>query len=270
MRRRVKNIPLILKRAQQALHSLLSYAIISLTYILSSFPASATMLQVAPVKNVLKIAQVDWCPQICIYEDNPGYIIETLTEAFKDSEFELVFSTYPWSRGIAHTLNGQTIALLAAAPKETPDLVFPSTPIGEQQACFYTLPSSSWRYSSISSVDNIRIGLPAHISLEELNEYYKKHATQFHIQARTPRYIDLSIKMLASNRLDTFVFFRNTMIYHMRRFYSDDTVKQAGCVSATPVYIVFSPAPETTTLRDKALAHYEKRIRQMIQSGRIT
>ncbi len=233
------------------------------------WPAAAT-IQTAPTKIPLRIAQVDWCPQICIDEKDPGYIIETLNKVFEGSEFELIYNSYPWSRGISHTLNGETIALLAAAPKETPDLIFPSAPIGEQQACFYALPASDWRYSSLNSIDDRRIGLPAHISLEELNDYKKQHTKLFHIQADTPRYIELSINMLKSGRLDTFVFFRNTITHHLRRFYSEDTIKQVGCVSPTPVYIVFTPIPEAQATRDKAIAHFEKRMPHMIKAGHVT
>ncbi|MEX0298942.1 MAG: hypothetical protein AB3N28_07715 [Kordiimonas sp.] len=233
-------------------------------------PASAKLLQSTPDQIQLKIAQVDWCPQICLHEEKPGYIIEILNKVFEDSQFQLIYSSYPWSRGIAHTLNGQTIALLAAAPKETPDLIFPSVPIGQQQACFYALPSSEWRYTSPSSIDDKRIGLPAHISLEELNDYKKEHSKLFHIQASTPRYIELGINMLRSDRLDTFVFFRNTMIHHIRRFYSADTVQQVGCVSPTPVYIVFTPVLDAKPVRDKAIAHYEKRMPLLIEAGYVT
>lgn len=228
--------------------------------------------QPLPLTNPIpiKIAQVDWCPQICIYKERPGYIIEILEAAFADSEFDLIYSTYSWSRGISHTTNGETIGLLAAAPKETPGLIFPRHPIGVQQACFYTLPDSEWRYTTLNSMDNVRIGLPNHISLEELNDYQKEHPAQFHLQASTPRYIELSINMLERGRLDTFVFFRNTVIYHMQTNNTPGRIQSAGCVSATPVYIVFTPAEHSKTLGDRVRAHYDMRYPELKKSGTIT
>lgn len=220
-------------------------------------------------KTVVRVAQVDWCPQICVDHEQPGYIIEILEEAFLGSEFTFAYNTYSWARGISHTTNGETVALLAAAPKETPNLIFPDAPIGEQQACFFTLPTSNWLYSGENTLAGIGIGIPINISLEELDTYRENNPDQFHQQASTPRYIERSVKMLERKRVDTFIFFKNTVLHHMAQNDMVKHIRNAGCVTATPVYMVFSPAPHLKELGQQVMRHYERRYSILKGSGRI-
>jgi len=43
----------------------------------------------------LKIAAIDWCPQICPGKTDPGYIIDIVEELFRSSPYEPVISIYP-------------------------------------------------------------------------------------------------------------------------------------------------------------------------------
>ncbi|NQY95482.1 MAG: hypothetical protein HRT43_15050, partial [Campylobacteraceae bacterium] len=60
-------------------------------------------------KNI-SIAAIDWCPQLCPKEHKDGYIIDILEELFKNSPYTLNIKTYPWTRAIAMTRQGQVLA----------------------------------------------------------------------------------------------------------------------------------------------------------------
>jgi len=88
--------------------------------------------------NTIKIAAIDWCPQICLDVDKPGYTVDLIKEVFKDSKYTLVIDVFPWTRAIQLVSNGHYDALLAPAKKEAPNLIFPDIAVGYQQMCFFT------------------------------------------------------------------------------------------------------------------------------------
>ncbi len=83
--------------------------------------------------KTLKIAYIDWCPQLCVGEKSEGYIIDTVKIIFKDSEYKLEFEKFPWSRAINNVRSGNYDALLSPAKKEAPDLIYPDNEVGVQK-----------------------------------------------------------------------------------------------------------------------------------------
>lgn len=220
--------------------------------------------------NRIKVAQLDWCPEVCPGQEKPGYIVEILKEAFADSEFQLEFSTLPWSRALASTLGGNTDAVIAPAKIEAPKLVYPNEPVGMQRACFYTLATSNWVYDGSSSLKDKKIGLPSDMSLEEIHDYVMDNRHQFYFQSITARYLGLSINMLAARRLDAFAFTENAVIHQLQESSLDGTIRQAGCVSATPVYMAFTPVGGQRNLREKAIRFFDSRMQALKDNGKLS
>ena len=139
--------------------------------------------------ETIKVAAIDWCPQICIDEDKPGYTVELLNKIFHGSEYTVEIDIFPWTRAIKYVTDGEYDALLAPAKKEAPHLTFPHFPIGYQRMCFFINAKSNWDYKNKESLANMQIGIAKDTSIEELNGYIQKHSEQFQYQPYHERYV---------------------------------------------------------------------------------
>ena len=43
--------------------------------------------------ETIKVAAIDWCPQICTDEENPGYTVDLIKKSFKvaNTRYRLIF-----------------------------------------------------------------------------------------------------------------------------------------------------------------------------------
>lgn len=220
--------------------------------------------------QVLKVAAIDWCPQICPQSSHqPGYMVEILSRVFADSGVDLVVDYFPWSRAINNVNSGKYTALLAPAKKEAPELFYPDLAIGIQKMCFYTLKDSSWQYTGIESLKGKQVGLAEDTSIEELNPYIQNHPEQFQIQPYHERYIAQNARKLAKYRMDAFLFTQNTTHYILQQDPSLPGIREAGCVSEAPVYFALTPKP---ALRQGVVVIqqiFEQRMQQLSANGEI-
>jgi len=86
--------------------------------------------------KTIKVAAIDWCPQICPNQEKSGYVVDLVNKAFTDSDYQLQIDYFPWSRAIKYVLSGQYHALLSPAKAEAPQLRYPKIPVGKQDMCF--------------------------------------------------------------------------------------------------------------------------------------
>ncbi len=122
-------------------------------------------------KEVVSVAAIDWCPQLCPEEERAGYVIDIVKAVFRDSEYQLDISYYPWSRAIFLAETGKLDALLSPAKAEAPALLYPGEEVGIQRMCFFTRADSDWQYQGVHSLADKQIGIATDTSIEELNEF---------------------------------------------------------------------------------------------------
>lgn len=180
-----------------------------LVNLLQSTPALATN------KQVVRVASIDWCPQLCPDREQGGYVYDLLALIFKDTEYTLIIETMPWSRAIRLTREGVTPILLAPARAEAPDLRYPNIPVGTQSMCFFTQASSSWTFQGALSLRGLNIGIANDTSIEELNDYVAANPGQFQFQPYSDQYIVSNLRKLERGRIDAFLFTKNTTRYEI-------------------------------------------------------
>lgn len=202
-----------------------------------------------PIKaETIKIAAIDWCPQICPNDSKPGYVVDLVKEMFRDSGYQLEINYYPWSRAIKLVLSGQADALLSPAKAEAPSLIYPNNEVGVQRMCFFTEQDSKWQYRGTKSLAGLQIGIATDTSIEELNSYVADNLMQFQFQPYHERYIVQNAKKLQKNRIDAFLFTRNSTVFELNKAGIWHQFKEAGCVSNAKIYMAFSPV---ASLKDK-------------------
>jgi len=213
--------------------------------------------------ETINISAIDWCPQICINNEKPGYVVELITEVFKGTKYTLNIEHYPWSRAIKNVLQGKHEALLSPAKAEAPNLIYPIHGVGKQRMCFFTKKSVSWTYSGPESLVNLQIGIAIDTSIEELNDYVKNNLSQFQYQPYHERYVLQNAHKLDKNRIDTFLFTKNSTIYLLALAGESDKYREAGCVSQADIFMAFSPVKSKRAKVKEMILLFDKRMMEI-------
>lgn len=192
-------------------------------------------------RPVIRVAAIDWCPQICPNADKPGYIIELVKRLYRDTQYDLDIKIYPWSRAIAMARQGRVHAILSPAKAEAPDLLYPINEVGTQRMCFFTERSDDWYYLNIHSLKTKQFGLSSETSLEELNDYAALHPEQFQYLPYNERHIVQQANKVLKNRIDAFLFTYNSTVYTLKNARKWQMFKSAGCVQEAEIYMAFTP-----------------------------
>jgi ABC-type amino acid transport substrate-binding protein len=215
-------------------------SLVALLFFLSSSSLAQKTTQTT-LKEVIHIDAIDWCPQICLDSNQPGYVIELVNKIFENTQYRLNIRIFPWSRAIRNISTGKADALLSPAKSEAPNLLYPALHVGYQQMCFFTLYNSSWRYDGISSLKGLQIGIAKDTSIEELNVFVKDNPSQFQFQPYHERYIAQNIAKLKKGRIDSFLFTKNSTFFSLHLQQKQGYIKEAGCLSKEPIYMAFTP-----------------------------
>jgi ABC-type amino acid transport substrate-binding protein len=219
--------------------------------------------------ETIKVAAIDWCPQICIDEDKRGYTVDLINKIFHGSEYKVEIDIFPWTRAIKYVSDGKYDALLAPAKKEAPHLTFPSFPIGYQRMCFFTDAKSTWRYENKYSLEDMQIGIAIDTSIEELNGYIQKHPEQFQYQPYHERYVAQNAGKVLKKRIDAFLFTNNTTRYELKKEKLDNKIRNAGCVSEAEIFLAFTSVNQRKQHINKMISYFNNQMAQLIKAGDI-
>jgi ABC-type amino acid transport substrate-binding protein len=219
--------------------------------------------------ETIKVAAIDWCPQICINEEKSGYTVDLIKKIFQGSKYTLDIDIFPWTRAIKYVSDGSYDALLAPAKKEAPHLIFPEFPVGYQRMCFFVDANSTWRYNNKQSLKGMQIGIATDTSIEELNEYIKKHPEQFQYQPYHERYVAQNAKKVLKKRIDAFLFTKNTTLYELKNDNLHNKIKNAGCVSEAEIFLAFTPVKQIKQHITEMISYFNNRMEILIKAGEI-
>jgi len=219
--------------------------------------------------ETIKVAAIDWCPQICSDKENPGYTVDLIKKIFQGSKYTVEIDIFPWTRAIKYVSEGKYDALLAPAKKEAPHLVFPSFPVGYQQMCFFTDAKNTWQYENEQSLQGMQIGIAIDTSIEELNTYIKKHPQQFQYQPYHERFLAQNVHKLLKKRIDAFIFTNNSTVYELKNVNMYGAIRNAGCVSKAEIFIAFTPVTVKKARVNKMIKYFNNRMAVLVKSDEI-
>jgi len=219
--------------------------------------------------ETIKVAAIDWCPQICSDKENPGYTVDLIKKIFQGSEYTVEIDIFPWTRAIKYVSEGKYDALLAPAKKEAPHLVFPRFPVGYQQMCFFTDAENTWQYENEQSLQGMQIGIAIDTSIEELNAYIQKHPQQFQYQPYHERFLAQNVHKLLKKRIDAFIFTNNSTVYELKSVNMYEAIRNAGCVSKAEIFIAFTPVTLKKVRINKMIKYFNHQMAVLVKSDEI-
>ncbi len=215
--------------------------------------------------DTIRIAAIDWCPFICLNDENPGFLVEYVNEIYKRSNKSLNITIYPWSRAIKRVKEGKDHALLSPAKHEAPDLVYPDTPIGAQRWHFFKLKTNPW--TSSASFDGVKVIYPKDALPRPLEKY--KNLIGFKEKPYNDKYLNSSIAMMLKNRIDLLVSHYSTTTLYLKKNNLENEIISSGEIDQDPLYLAFSPAPQNKQIIEEYMKLFEKEIAILIEEGFI-
>jgi len=124
----------------------------------------------------ITIVADEWCPYNCAQNSsNPGYIVEIVKLVFARAGHNVIYITDSWNRTLEGVNNGKYAAAIAATPNELPNGIFPKETFGYSGNYFLVKKNLDWRYDSLTSLRNLRLGtIKGYDYGETLNQYFKQ------------------------------------------------------------------------------------------------
>ena len=220
-------------------------------------------------QKTLKFRADYWCPYNCKPTDNrKGFIVDILEKIFVKEGLQINYDTLNWARAILKTRSGEFDAIIGAAKNDAPDFVFPDTPLGNPNNCFYTRTDSTWKYTDINSVKDITLGIiKDYAYFEALDNYIKNPENQKHLEVNFGD--DVQIKLLLKllhKRMDVFVEDATVIQFIQKQNPQFKEIRKAGCVISEPVYVAFSPQNPSSKKYAKI---FDNRFKELKRTGEL-
>lgn len=209
------------------------------------------------------------------FNDRPGtvkggYMIEVLWEIFPRQGVPIDYKLMSWDESLAVVRKGQFNAVVGADKSDAPGFIFPKEAFGMSGTAFFVRQDNPWRFSGISSLKEVRLGVVEGYAYNDaLDSYIRK-------QKETLRVVAVSgenpaqelLKLLLSGKIDVIAEDTNVVQYAAINFgMPPGRIVRAGVAEdESPVYIAFSPHHP----RSRHLAEmFDQGIRELRASGKL-
>ncbi|WP_373001498.1 substrate-binding periplasmic protein [Marinobacter sp.] len=197
-----------------------------------------------PRRSVV-IAADPWCPHNCeAGSDHEGYMIDIAREAFGLAGIDVEYVNMSWARALQQARDGYVDAVVGALPGDAPDFVFPDAAIGYSRIALYTHPDNTWQYGGIESLkDFTLLAINGYAYSPELDDYiasYQDNPERVWVLSG-PAPLGRAIELLHQRRSDVFPEDRYVMQWQLEQDDSTESLRMAGVIHESPLYVAFSP-----------------------------
>ncbi len=192
----------------------------------------------------LKVAGERWAPFNNWAADpaRPGFLIEIVQSILKRAGHTLVYTERPWARAVEETKSGRMDALVGADRHTGSGLVFPGEPIGFSVSRFYVRQDSSWRFTGIESLAQVKVGLLVGATYGQAFDNYVARNRRAVDPMGGEDYLRRSFIKLGMGRIDAFLEDGTVIAAFLKETDQQGQFKDAGALSqGEAIFIAFSP-----------------------------
>jgi len=224
------------------------------------------LLSVLKAETITFVAD-EYCPYNCTPEsENPGYLVEVLQSIFQEHDYEIKYVlANSFDESIEQTRNGKYNAILSVLKIDVPDFIFPEHAQGVVDNVFYTRKDSTWRYTGLDSLKEVKLG---HISgynySKEIDHYiattYKESNMVQSVSG--PSAFLHNLKKLRYKQIDTLIEDRYVIEHHYKQVNEENPFKVAGRLFIKDLFIGFSPKRKESQKYAKILSDGMKTIQE--------
>ena len=199
-------------------------------------------LHAAPTPLI--IAADAWCPYNCeATSHDRGFMIDAAAEILGKYNYEVIYRNEPWTNAMHDVAEGQIDAVVGAGSAEAKDLVTAFEPLGINKTCFFTSSERNFRYTGVTSLNAVRLGVIAgYLYGDLIDRYVEEHRIHYNrVQLVTgDKPLLQNVKKLQAGRIDALAENEMVMSFSTRKF-NIKGLRNAGCEKETALYIAFSP-----------------------------
>ncbi|HEX2853746.1 MAG TPA: transporter substrate-binding domain-containing protein [Opitutaceae bacterium] len=225
-------------------------------------------LQAAQGAEVLRVRADSWMPfNGDPSAGKPGYAVDLLREIFEPAGIKVEYQIMPWTDALKSVEAGEVDAVIGANKKEAAKLVTGTEPIGDPKFALFVRSKSEWRYASLRSLAEVKLGaIEGYSYWDSLDGYLQKThppAVKFY-RGETP--LVEALTDLSSGKIDVLV--ESVVVFYwtaksLGRKGADFRI--AYLQEAEPIYVAFAPNPKG---RDQA-GFFDRGIRELKKTGRF-
>lgn len=137
---------------------------------------AVTNASLAAVPEVLRIRADSWMPfNGDPAGEKPGYVVELLREIFEPLGIRIDYQIMPWAGAVKAAEAAEIEGIIGANKKEAVNLVTGGESISEPKFALFTRATSSWKYESLRSLHEMKIGaIEGYTYWDGLDDYLKK------------------------------------------------------------------------------------------------
>ncbi len=201
--------------------------------------------------------------------DNEGYLVDLLREVYEPMGYEVRYVNRPWDRCIEMVRRGEMTGLIGAHIHEAPDLVYPHESVGIATPAFFVLKDTSWEYTGVSSLPQVRLGaIQGYVYETNIDIYIRQNQdTDRVILAKGNDAPQRLLDALRIGRIDTCAI-TPPVAYHVLKSMGlpPDTIKVAGTEPGLPLFIGLSPRTPDARVHAQL---FDQRYVELRDSGRL-
>lgn len=210
-----------------------------------------------------------WCPYNCEPGQEPaGYLIDLAKAVFEPAGITVDYQLMAYEDAIQAVRAGTVTAVVGAAKKDAPDLIFTGTAEGYSSYAFASAKGSGFRYSGPDSLKGKRLGMIADYTYDEALDAY------IAANKDTPAVVAVSgdaathdlVMLLAQGKVDVIIESDAVLEYTIEQMKLSNLFELNVASEGAPVYVAFSPADPKGAEHAKRL---EDGIAALRQSGRL-
>jgi polar amino acid transport system substrate-binding protein len=221
--------------------------------------------------ETITLAADPWCPYNCAPDSKlKGYAMEIAELAFSPHNIKIEYVILPWSRAIRSVLEGRNDGVIGVDKIEAPELIFPAQKIGKPKLVFYTNKTSTWKYTGISSLQDISIGIIQDYSYGKFDEIFANEIDENRLQkVSSVNGLAQNIEKLKNNRIDTLIAESNVFNFFIYKNNISQSFREAGVASIDENYIAFSPKNPKAKIYANILSQKIEQLRKTGQLAKI-
>jgi len=201
--------------------------------------------------NTVTIRADEWSPINGVPgAKDPGYMIELVTIILAKHGHEVEYRTMPWKRSIQMVREGEFDCVVGAYKSDAPDFIFPEEPWGLIGSSFYVKKGSSWKYTNLNSLAEVRIGtIGGYAYSDELDAYIEANKANSKVNVlNANNALEQNIKKLSLGRIDVTIESDLVMNAKLKALGMENEIVVAGLLAPPEnMFIACSPAKSTSS-----------------------
>lgn len=205
-----------------------------------------------------------WCPYNCEPGQEPaGYLIDIAKAVFEPAGATIDYQLMPYDDAIEAVRAGKVTAVVGAAKKDAPDLIFTGASEGYSSYAFASHKGSGFAYTGPQSLKGKRLGMIANYTYDDALDAY------IAANKDTPAIVAVSgdnatqdlVMLLAQRKVDLIIESDAVLEYTIEQMKLSNLFDLNVASDGAPVYVAFSPA-------DPKGAEYAKRLEEGVETLR--